>query len=376
MSIRLFAIALATLVIAQLSVAQGSSSGAGDSQQYRLSGVLVSDTRKTALLNGRLVHEGSEVGGAIIESIDAREIQVRFGTTRQRVRIGGSFTAGSAGNEDRSMMVVTRSAPVTERLANASNDKTRSPGVLDDSVGPHKRSVSGPTAVKGESGALPVGHEQHIVASGETLSGIALRYRPDGITINQMMIALFEANPMAFTGNINALSAGATLYIPDSSAASSLTASAAMAEVTRQHQTWREDVAGTTRQLASIAPTADKPANDSYGPVRRGDTLSEIALDLSRAGNDFSSDQLMIALYRSNPHAVGRSIDVVFEGAVLQVPDRAVIASLDPATAKAEVHRQMSIARTGGDEPGVSPDFDVETVVSSEDHELLKAQYW
>ncbi|MDJ0759597.1 MAG: FimV/HubP family polar landmark protein [Woeseiaceae bacterium] len=374
MYIRLFAVALATLVIAQLSMAQGSSPGAGDSQQYRLSGVLVSDKRKTALLNGRLVHEGANVGGAIIESIDAREIQVRFGTVRQRVRIGGSFTAGPSGKEDRAMMVVRRSAPVNERLANTSGDRARAAPKLEDSSRSYSVSVRRSSPV--HSAASP-SQVAHVVARGETLSGIALHYRPDGITINQMMLALFEANPTAFSGNINRLSAGATLYIPDSSEAGGHSVSAAMAEVTRQNEDWRQGSAGTVVQLASTGPPIDEAVearNDTYGPVRRGDTLSDIALDLSRVRDDFSADQLMIALYRTNPHAFGRSIGVVFEGAVLQLPDNTVIASLTPADAAAEVHRQMSIARAGGDSS--NPVFDIETVVSAEDHELLKAQYW
>ncbi|MGB5164470.1 MAG: FimV/HubP family polar landmark protein, partial [Woeseiaceae bacterium] len=56
---------------------------------------------------------------------------------------------------------------------------------------------------------------QHNVQRGETLWGLASRMRPDSrLTINQTMMAIFEANPEAFNGNINRLKAGAIIRVP------------------------------------------------------------------------------------------------------------------------------------------------------------------
>src|SRR6185295_10730839 len=46
------------------------------------------------------------------------------------------------------------------------------------------------------------------VQRSETLWAIAERFRPDGVSMNQMMVALFEANPQAFAGNMNVLRVG------------------------------------------------------------------------------------------------------------------------------------------------------------------------
>jgi pilus assembly protein FimV len=55
----------------------------------------------------------------------------------------------------------------------------------------------------------------YIVQRRETLWGIASRLRPDSrLTMNQTMLAIYEANPDAFGGNINILRAGANLRIP------------------------------------------------------------------------------------------------------------------------------------------------------------------
>ncbi|QJQ94032.1 MULTISPECIES: FimV family protein [Halomonadaceae] len=54
------------------------------------------------------------------------------------------------------------------------------------------------------------------VRSGDTLGELASRLRPDtSISINQMMLALVEANPEVFpTGNVNEMRAGVTLNVP------------------------------------------------------------------------------------------------------------------------------------------------------------------
>lgn len=77
------------------------------------------------------------------------------------------------------------------------------------------------------------------VQRAETLWAIADRLRPEGVTINQMMIAIYRANPEAFGGNINVLRAGATLRLPDSTDLATLTTTVANAEVQRQTDEWR-----------------------------------------------------------------------------------------------------------------------------------------
>lgn len=89
----------------------------------------------------------------------------------------------------------------------------------------------------------------YLVQRNDTLSGLARQLRPTGdISLNQMMMGLFEANPEAFDGNINRLRAGARLAIPSSEALRRMTATEATARVASQNRAWRD------------APAASEPA--------------------------------------------------------------------------------------------------------------------
>jgi len=78
--------------------------------------------------------------------------------------------------------------------------------------------------------------------TGDTLWSIAKAARPDSsVSIQQMMLAILNANPEAFIeNNINGLKRGAILEIPDATEVDSLNQSDALAQVITQHALWDE----------------------------------------------------------------------------------------------------------------------------------------
>src|SRR5262245_51818462 len=92
------------------------------------------------------------------------------------------------------------------------------------------------------------------VQRGETLWGLSNRLRPEGISINQMMIAIYRQNQDAFGGNINLLRAGASLRLPESIDFDGLATTLANAEVRRQTDEW-QDRAAQGGQLRLLPPT-------------------------------------------------------------------------------------------------------------------------
>jgi pilus assembly protein FimV len=118
--------------------------------------------------------------------------------------------------------------------------------------------------------------DEFIVQPRETLWGIASRYRPDfRLTMNQTMLAIYEANPGAFGGNINILRAGARLRIPSADDIYRIDRAYALNEAKRHHAEWsgapapapaaEEPVATTTRPSLQLVPPDEEPAGVGTG---------------------------------------------------------------------------------------------------------------
>lgn len=258
----------------------------------QLKGVLISELTRAALVDNQRVEEGDRIGGAEILAIDQSGILVLMGTTRMSIDVGGSFVAD---------------------------------GVRSDTI-----HVSRPDE-----------RRKHEVRFGETLSGIALRHLKDGVSLNQMMVALYASNPQAFGNNINTLHEGAVLHIPTHDDLHRQTPEAATVLVAQQTDRWRS----VDEPTAMVA----KPSSArEYGPVEGGETLSAIAARVMQA--DVTMNQMMVALYERNPHAFNDNINLLREGAVLRIPDDNEVRRQTPETATAEVVRQTREWQAG-DEP-------------------------
>ena len=98
-------------------------------------------------------------------------------------------------------------------------------------------STPAPVAEQPSYSSVPGG--DMVVQRGDTLWGIASRMRPDSsLTMNQTMLAIFEANPEAFSGNINRLRAGATLRMPSADDIFRIDRGEAFQEAKRQNEAW------------------------------------------------------------------------------------------------------------------------------------------
>ncbi len=132
--------------------------------------------------------------------------------------------------------------------------------------------VEGPSAASREvasppsdpvSGAAPiarsvarasraVSRETASVRSGDTLWSVAGRLRPDSdISMDQMMVALVEANPEVFpSGNINAMRAGFTLVVPSRDAITARSVAEADRLVQAMNQAWANRGSGAPARVA------------------------------------------------------------------------------------------------------------------------------
>ena len=114
---------------------------------------------------------------------------------------------------------------------------------------------------------LSVANEYGPTRKNDTLWKVAERASSQsGVAVEQMIIALYEANPQAFyKENVHALSAGKTLKIPNRDVVLKLSKKQALAELNRQTTVWKNrltpdaiEAKKTTQdnQLTLVAPTA------------------------------------------------------------------------------------------------------------------------
>ena len=104
---------------------------------------------------------------------------------------------------------------------------------------------------------LLAGANGYDVKRGDTLGAIARANLPQGVSLNQMMIAIYRANPDAFLReNINLVRAGRTLNIPSTAELSSVGAEEAN-RLVQAHRTEWEDY----RSRLAAAPTRAETAS-------------------------------------------------------------------------------------------------------------------
>jgi len=124
------------------------------------------------------------------------------------------------------------------------------------------------------------------VRNGDTLSRIASRAQRPGVSLDQMLVSLFRANPQAFMGeNMNRLKAGAVLTVPSADNVARISPSEARGVIQAQST----DFSAYRQRLAAGAPTAaDGPSRQARGSVqarvddRKGAAASPDKLTLSQ----------------------------------------------------------------------------------------------
>lgn len=93
---------------------------------------------------------------------------------------------------------------------------------------------------------------------------------------------------------------------------------------------------------AETARKASPPTGPAtYGPVKRGDTLSKIARGVKVEGIDL--DQVLVGLFRSNPDAfAGHNMNRLKVGRIIHIPEATQLAAVDRAEAIKAVRAQAA----------------------------------
>ena len=174
-------------------------------------------------------------------------------------------------------------AEVPAAAAAASKPAVQAPAAQPKPVAPPAPAAQRPAPASASSpasaGTVPGTIE---VNRGDTLGAIATRVRPEGVSLDQVLISLYQANPEAFFGSIHQLKAGASLSVPDRQAISAVDPAKARERVrvhTRDFNEYRSRLAESARSVPaakagqSVAGSVTAKVEDKGAPAQSSDQL-------------------------------------------------------------------------------------------------------
>ncbi|HSR02348.1 MAG TPA: FimV/HubP family polar landmark protein, partial [Methylophilaceae bacterium] len=158
----------------------------------------------------------------------------------------------------------TQAASIETPVAKPSlNDKSSA----TESVGNKTASIQPTSISNAQPDSLP---EDYLTKKGDTLTKIARRLKPEGVSLDQMLVGLFEANPEAFVGNnMNRLKVGKILQPPSQEALESITRKDAVNEIKLQTANWNEyrnKLAGMVDD--SVPMKSEEESQSSSGKIK------------------------------------------------------------------------------------------------------------
>lgn len=145
------------------------------------------------------------------------------------------------------------------------------------------------------------GARTYRVKPGDTLFRVASRLQQQGISNDQMMMALFRANPGAFIGNnINNLKAGAELKAPAGKDAGAVSRAEARRAIRQQNAEWREfrkTLAKNTVPQKAVAAAAKpaKPADNASTAATKTPDQARLEVLGAKEGQAASSNAAVAA---------------------------------------------------------------------------------
>ncbi|XUO88906.1 FimV/HubP family polar landmark protein [Halomonas sp. KM072] len=247
------------------------------------------------------------------------------------------------------------SAPVAAPASHVSPSATAAqapPQAVSSSPSPSLASVA--SAAQAPGGTA-------YVASGDSLWGVAARVKPAEVSVQQMMLALVEANPAAFpSGNPDELRAGQTLMVPGREQIMARSPSQASQAVQAMRQTAAAPAPASTpaasEQLPQGAPEGPLAEGNAEGDTE-GETENELAgLTLNDLAEQLRESQAMLQtvleerdLMRAEMAALRQEVASLTEA--LQASQQETQRALAAAEAMAASAGQAAGARASG--PGV-----------------------
>jgi len=154
------------------------------------------------------------------------------------------------------------------------------------------------------------------VKTGDTLNKIATETKPEGVSLDQMLVAIFQNNQDAFVGNVHRLKAGKILAIPERDAVAAVTPAEARRVIsahTADFNTYRQKLAfaagsSEAKEQAPRQTAAGKiaPKVEEIAPAAQ--SKDQIKISKSESGKEARAAQGRIAALEEDLTAKGKAL--------------------------------------------------------------------
>jgi pilus assembly protein FimV len=172
----------------------------------------------------------------------------------------------------------TTQAPMVKPSTAPSEDKMLAPAPQDAMAAPAKstgtkrsnRHNRAPRNPAPEAAPVESNGQEYTTQRGDTLNKIARDMKPEGVSLEQMLVGLYQANPNAFDArNMNRLKVGQILKQPSEEALNAISRKIAVREIRVHSSNWnayRNKLAGIVKDAAPSE--AEAPASSSSGKIK------------------------------------------------------------------------------------------------------------
>lgn len=161
----------------------------------------------------------------------------------------------------------------------------------------------GRSAAPASAEARPEGGEEYTTVSGDTLNSIAKQMQVEGVSLEQMLVGLYNANKDAFVGgNMNRLKVGQIIRAPSAEELQSVTPKEASREIrvhTADWNAYRNKLAGIVAESA--------PAAEETSPQTAGGKITAPAQDKAAAAPSGPRDVVKLSKSDTDPAGAGNS---------------------------------------------------------------------
>ncbi|QLI82906.1 FimV family protein [Chitinibacter fontanus] len=198
------------------------------------------------------------------------------------------YTGGASGDKARFASSDLPGTQVKGVIKGSKAKKSKSTAALAESGQSAEATAKQSSESVASTSSQSAGGDAHKVKSGETLGSIARQVQPSGVSLEQVLVGLYKANPSAFDGNMNRLKTGKILNVPAADQLKQTSKAEAVKEIQVQAGDWNA-------YRGKLAEGAAKAPAKSLNEQQAGGKITAKVQDQGASAVDANKDVLKLS---------------------------------------------------------------------------------